>query len=308
MGMGRGAVWASPAVRGALVFAAVGLLFTLNLHASQRASLLRTESSVIERAEVLYVPDNRIVRAVTMGYDQAAADLLWIRAISYFARHFDTDRRYRWLDHFIDQILHFDPRFKRVYHWAGANVLYGSFFTNDDVRRANRYFKLATERFVDDYEAPYRLGLNYYVELRADDPEEKRRLQEEGLGYLELAASRRNAPRELTSLVAAISRRLDRPELSAQYLTDLYLSTADAEQRDSIRARLALVQDEAAIAALQVEADAFAARWQADFGFASPTLFSLMGEPASVRTLDRSWRDLVTGLTDPAHPQPPGAP
>ena len=89
-----------------------------------------------------------------------------------------------WLEYFLNQIVELDPDFTKVYHWAGANVLYGRRFTNENVHRSNRYYELALKRNPDDFEAAYRLGLNHYVELKSDDAEEAQKNREMGLAYL----------------------------------------------------------------------------------------------------------------------------
>lgn len=284
--------------RASLWCAAVFTLVVFNRTAGLSADVARANDALVESAEVLYVPDDRIVKALTLGYDQAAADVLWLRTLSYFARHFTSDRRYRWLDHFVDQVIRFDPKFARVYHWAGANVLYGAAFTNDAVERSSRFYKLALEQYPEDYEAAYRLGLNYYIEMKSPDVDERRRYQEQGLAWLELAANMPGAPEMMANLVASISRKLGKATLASQYLVDMYLSTEDPEKRAEIQARLKQVNADSADAVAEAAAQ-FQARWHAHFAYVPPTIFSLMGEPEHIETPDVPWRTLVSGLGAP---------
>lgn len=279
----------------------VGLLAALLAH--NRLSLVTARSARANEAaasfqgEVLYVPDTRLSRAMAMGYNQAAADLLWIRTIGYFSEHFTTDRRYTWLEHFVEQILELDPHWRLVYHWAGASVLYGRRFTNENVRLSSGFYERALKRFPDDHEAAYRLGLNYYVEMRSADPAEHRRFQEIGLSWLEQAANMPSAPASIRGLVASVSRKLGKSQLALQYLIDLYLSTDDPEQRAELHARMEDMKAEQGDAEeLAAAAARFQNSWKSFFPYVSPPLFALLGEPEQAGTPDRPWPTLVPDI------------
>ena len=245
------------------------------------------------QGEVLYVPDRRQLRLMTLGYDQTAADLVWVRTLEYFASHFKGDRRYPWLEHFLEQIISLDPDFTKVYHWAGANVLYGRRFTNENVERSNHFYALALKRDPDDFEAAYRLGLNYYVELKSDDSEQRRKWREQGLSYLDRAANTPWAPTRVRNLVASISSRLGKKQIALQYLVDLYVQTSDPIQRDKLKLRIEAIQKEIGRSAGPEDAVRFEADRKKHFAYLSPALFSILGEPHRQRIGDKGWRDLV---------------
>ncbi len=244
--------------------------------------------------ETLYVPDLRLIRFMTLGYDQAAADLMWLRSIGYFARHFNSDRNYPWLEFLLDQVIALDPKFRRVYHWAGANVLYGQQFTNPNVLRSSRFYELALQHFPDDYEAAYRLGLNYYIEMKSNDPDELRGYKEKGLGYLELAANIQGAPANLRSLVASISRKLGKEQVALQYYIDQYIQTDDPGTRIFLKNRIEEIRRKTSETDdFTKEAMDFQARWQQRFPYLSPTLFTLIDSP---EPKDCDWRQLIPGV------------
>lgn len=273
---------------------AVATLLIHNRLSLLTARTLRDNSVVVETAELLYVPDRRVLSALFLGYDQAAADVLWIRTTEYFGRHFVSDRRYQWLEHFVDLILELDPGFRRVYHWAGTNVLYGRRFTNENVHQSNHYYRRAMEQFPDDYEAAYRLGMNYYVEMQSPDAEEKKRFQEQGVQYLEMAANMPGAPEFLGRLVASVYRKLGKNEAALQYYLELLLEADDPEKRAALEARMAQLGvglDTSAITAAAAEEDA---RHQATFPYATRSLFLLLDPPSVAGPLpDRDWRTLL---------------
>ncbi len=278
----------------------IALLATLLVHnrlARVSATAARANEVAMGASEVLYVPDVRLSRVMALGYDQAAADLLWIRTIGYFTEHFTSDRRYPWLEHFIEQILELDPQWRLVYHWAGASVLYGRRFTNENISLSNHFYERALERFPEDHEAAYRLGINYYVEMRGTDPAERRRFQEIGLSWLELAANMPSAPSNIRSLVASISRKLGKSQLAMQYLIDLYLGTDDPAQRAELRGRIEDMKAEQGDAPeVAATAARFQQSWKSFFPYVSPPLFALLGEPEQIGTPDRPWPTLVPDI------------
>lgn len=288
----RFAAFSEPA-RVLIVAALLTTLIGVNRAALVTSRSLYAEDTVIQDAEVLFVPDTRLSRLITVGYDQAAADLVWLRTIGYFTAHFSGDRQYRWLEHFINQIIELDPNFRKVYHWAGASVLYGRRFTNENVLLSNVFYQKALERFPDDYEAAYRLGLNYYIELRSDDPEEQQRFRAKGLSYLEQAANSPDAPAQLRSLIASISSKMGKSQLALQYLIDLYLGTDDQSQRAALKARIDQLRAEGAGGDSALAAERFRADWEATHPYVTAPIFSLMGEPDRRTITDRSWRSLL---------------
>ena len=257
---------------------------------------LKDNAAFATSTEVIYVPDIRQMRLMTLGYNQAAADFVWIRTLEYFARHFKGDRKYPWLEHFLNQIVALDPDFTKVYHWAGANVLYGRRFTNENVRRSNRYYELALKQNPDDYEAAYRLGLNHYVELKSNDPDESRKNRELGLAYFERAANTPGAPDRVRSLVASISSRLGKHQLALQYLVDLFTQTQDVEQRQSILGRIEALKKNIGDASIADDAMRFQAQWQENFPYIPASLYSILGEPTAEMPIDRGWRSLLSDI------------
>jgi hypothetical protein len=258
---------------------------------------------MVEGAEVVFVPDKRLSRIMGLGYDQAAADLLWLRTLSYFSKRFVHSRKYSWLEHFVHQIIDLDPYFRKVYHWAGASVLYGRRFTNENVLLSNRIYERAMAQFPDDYEPAYRIGLNYYVEMKSPDKAELRRYREQGLAYLERAANSPHAPELIRNFVASISSKLGKTQLARQYLIDMYMATTDPDMREGLKDRIAALDKKSGAQSMEVAA-AFHEAWKANYPYVTPSIYALMGEPAQRTAPDRSWRDLVPDVDLQGDAQP----
>ena len=281
----------------AALFLALGFtLTTLHFVHAQEARQIFDESPVVASSEVLYVPDTRVSRLTMLGYDQAAADLTWLRTLGYFGRHFTTDRRYQWLEFLIDQIIELDPRFQKVYHWAGANVLYGRRFTNANVLRSNHFYEAALARFPDDYEAAYRLGLNHYIELRSDDPEERRRYKEQGLAHLEMAANMPGAPQRMRNLVASIAHKLGHEHITTQYLLELLAQEQDPQRKEELLHRIKAAAAAVDIDELRTAAETYQRSRDTTFPYLPDDLYVVLGEPQSRRWPERGWRELIPDI------------
>jgi tetratricopeptide (TPR) repeat protein len=60
--------------------------------------------------EVLYLPSEQGLQWISFGYKNALADLLWFSTVSYFGKHFGTDKKYIWLSHMCNLVLELDPQ------------------------------------------------------------------------------------------------------------------------------------------------------------------------------------------------------
>ena len=52
------------------------------------------------------------------------ADYLWIKAIVYFGKHFETDKSCRWFYHLLDVVSTLDPYFESAYEIGGVTLAY----------------------------------------------------------------------------------------------------------------------------------------------------------------------------------------
>jgi len=275
---------------------AAAALLALHASASLEARLTRSSMGSARSAadEVVLLSRVEVTRLLALGRDMAAADALWVRAIQYFARHMLTDRRFPLLEPLVEQVLALDPRFRDAYFWAGTSVLYAGQVTPERVHRANAFYLAAMERFPEDYEAPYRLGINLYSELRAEDPAQRARDQRRGLAYLERAARARNAPESVRDLVRGVARRLGDDEVLFYALTDELARASSAELRATLEGRLEELMARMARSGELRALLAGAERLERERLASAPYLDALDFEQLAPRPLSpRSWRELL---------------
>jgi hypothetical protein len=247
--------------------------------------------------EVVYVARSSTLNLLTLGYKQVAADWIWLKTIQYFVRHLLTDRRYPWMIYFVNQIIEFDPQFKQLYMWAGSCILYGREITPERVFLSNRLYEEALIHFPEDYEPAYRLGMNFYSELRVDDPELRARYQKKGLAYFERAAHAPNAPLSVIDLIKGIAQRSGQDEILFYALTDEYLREQDPQLRFQLQKRLNSISNRLGQSAswqtrLQ-EIDRLDQIRQTEYPYLHSLDFELIYQPTPH---PQSWRDLIPDL------------
>ena len=118
----------------------------------------RTRGAWVVQEELLYLPSGNMLKVVSLGFDEAMADILYIKMIDYFATHLMTDRTYTWLYHTADLVTTLDPYFRFPYIFAGLVLnLEGHQFEN-----ARKLLTKGMTVFPDDWYFPFVLGLNYF--------------------------------------------------------------------------------------------------------------------------------------------------
>lgn len=70
--------------------------------------------------ELRYLPNGENLKALSFGYRNTLADLLWFNAINYFGKHYRGDKNLKWLYHMCDLVATLDPKAHHVYEFCGT--------------------------------------------------------------------------------------------------------------------------------------------------------------------------------------------
>ncbi|MFT6396156.1 MAG: hypothetical protein ACJAYU_000899 [Bradymonadia bacterium] len=208
-----------------------GILVALNKVSAQQdrdVEILTTEEIAAS------VPSGQALTLLAMGHNEAMADLLWLNALSFYGRYRIINDDVEWLDPHINAIVEVDPKFRRVYEWAGAVIMYGGVINNESVMATNRVLERGVERFPYDWSLRMMLGINYVYELI---PRTRAELELEtewrryGTEQLAVGAGLPNAPETLRLASTSMLRRRAGWERIARSLEEVYLMTAADEAR-----------------------------------------------------------------------------
>jgi hypothetical protein len=213
------------------------------------AALHRGVAARQPSAELMYLPPTPFLRAVSVGYRQALADVLWFRTISYFGYHYQGDRVYNWLAYMCNVVTDLDPRAEYVYAFGGVMLSWEADRVDDGIALLEK----GTRHMPDSWRLHYILGFNYYFF--------KNDLAAAGRAF-EAAVHIPGAPDWLTRMLATMSAAQRGNGDAVAFLTDIERDTTNDEMRSAIHARvleLTLARD---IDALEAAVKAFESRFQ----------------------------------------------
>lgn len=261
----------------------LGALFTQVARLDVRRA--KVHQAQLELVETSYVPPSGALRLVSIGHEQFVADLLFIRAFSYFMDHLFGDRTYEWLDTYIDTIIALDPYNPAVYRWATQVVKYGQLITNEDIERSIHYAELGAERFPNDWRFWLDIGFNYYFEWRSGDPEERRRMRDKALDYFAVASLLPGSQLD-PNFVTALYMQKDDKKMALFHAYQRYFDASDKERAELIKTIRELETDEAVSEIVEEDKE-----WKETFPFVSRSFFSFLG-PRKIPTVPRTWSEI----------------
>jgi hypothetical protein len=225
----------------AALFVACVLALAVFVSHHRLAATLAAAAAPRERAPEAYMlPEPRALQVIGLGHDEMMADLVWLRALSYFAGQFVGDRDFRWLDRYIETVIALDPNFRMIYEWAGAVVISGAeAITNERVHVANRFLEMGRQRYPDDWRLNFMLGCNYRFELRPANEEQEQAWRLLGGTYLRRAAELPDAPAWLSLTALRTLERYGADDEAVQRGIQAFLA-ARGQLSASLRAELEL--------------------------------------------------------------------
>jgi len=177
------------------------------------------------KLEPTYVPDSPFLRAVSLGYHNVAADVLWFHTTSYFGKHLRRTRSYPWLARMCDIITDLDPRAEHVYRFAGAILPWEAKQPEEGARLLGKGASALPESWVLSYLA----GFTYHFFL--DD-------HARAIEYMQQAARNPNASPFVRKLLTKLMAKKGAAESAVAFLEELSRGTQNADVRRSIEEQL----------------------------------------------------------------------
>ena len=245
-----------------------------------------SHGDVIERREafppetdISYVPPAAQLRWMSVGYREALADLLWIRALVFAGEHIGkvdvaaTDR-------FVDGITELSPRFKRAYVWGGITAVYGATgkITRDQVDRAIRIYRKGVDRFPESHEILYPFGMLLTHQVASTEgytPQEKAAYAEEGIEMIRRAAAFGADPLVRRYAATLVAER-GGDQLAIQFLESQLAQAEDEDHRRLLRRKLSQLAGEGAVESIERVRQEFEAQWQADAPYVPDAIWAVI--------------------------------
>lgn len=251
------------------------------------ASLLRARASATfvqtqTYEDMYYLPPSGWLVPFSLGYRDALADLIWMRALVYFGDEIMNHGVVQHAFDYTEAMIELSPHMRAAYAWIGTSGLYhsGGTITAADAERVASFLERGVRMFPDDGDLEWQLGATYSYELPPllSDPEAREAAKRRGLPHLQRAALLGAGPQWLALSNATQLMRLGQREQALRHLEQIYSTVTDEDSRREMRARIAQLRS-------SVYAEAFerANREQEearrrDFPYLSPTMFLFVGE------------------------------
>jgi hypothetical protein len=267
-------------MNGAALVAALLVVSALGVARTQ-PRLARVVHEVKEKDDVYVLPPPAQLKAVALGYDAAAVDLLWAKLLVEFGTRWHEKREFH-PDLYVDTILYLDPTYRSVYRFADTLLCYHPLHASEaDVRKARAILEEGTRERPWDYEVWLEYGqfsafLGPGFLTTASDAEKDDWRRAGALAIVK--AVDLGAPGVEAVSAATILVRTGETTAAIESLKrDYAYNYDDPEQRDEIARKLARLNAQAANETEAREMGVLYSMWKADWSFLTKTQLLLLG-------------------------------
>lgn len=204
--------------------------------------------------DVYYLPSPEVLAVMSMGHREAAADIVWMKALVYIGSEFEARGALRNFFRYADTIVELDPDFRRAYSWGATMGLYRPASPSlTDALRAVGYLERAATRFPDDPETAWQRAAAWSYELPSfsRDVAEQQRFREIGAEHMVVAARLGGGPAWLALTNATQLESLGRLDRAIHHLSEMHAMTRDPALQAEIEARLERMHADVRLEALR---------------------------------------------------------
>ena len=230
--------------------------------------------------DVLYLPPAQHLGPMSLGYREALADLIWIRAV-IFAGDQVGGTDHQWIMEYLEAIYSLAPQFRRPYAWGGVAFVYtGRAIDRPMIDRAIALYQRGLEHFPEDHELLFAAGMLLTRDVQSVpgySDEEKAAAMAEGAALIRKAAAF-GAPPLVRELAATLVSEGGADQLAIQFLESQLLQAEDENLRRLLRQKLDVALGEAGGASIERLRAEFEADREAEAPYLPPDLYELIRE------------------------------
>ena len=201
------------------------LLFLTIVSASRLGAAVSSKRDLANDLEVLYLPKREGVEVLAFGYKNFLSNVLWIKTISYFGRHYRIDGVYTWLGHMCDLVTALNPRAEHAYFFCSMMLSWEA----GQAQASEALLTRATQTFPNDWRYRYHRGFNRMNFMH----------NAQGAKDDFIAASiMPNAPVFVATLASKKLAELEDPAEAVKFLERIVESTRDPTERAVLQYKL----------------------------------------------------------------------
>jgi len=210
---------------------AVGSLVAILLWGGAVSVAPLAERGDTEQEELFYFPSGKLLKEVSLGYEQAAAALAWLRTVQYYGEHRRTDQSYEEMYHLCNVVAELDPAFLEPYIFGSLVIITEGERPLDGVELLRRGY----ENNPDSWRILFETGFVYYVFAENHAVAAQ---------YFSQAAAMPDAPEQVRRFAAYVTYQAG--ELETAYL--LWQHLAESSQFPDLREKAERKMEEIAVA------------------------------------------------------------
>jgi hypothetical protein len=192
-------------------------------------------------ADVLYVPPPEHLEPMSLGYREALADILWVRALVFTGQRIGT-ADVGAVTRYAEAVTGLSPRFHQAYIWGGVTPIYGGGgdITRDMVDRSIGTYRRGIEYFPESHKLLYAYGMLLTVQVSSTPgytEEEEARFAEEGIEMIRRAAAFGADPLVRQYATTLLTEHATE-QMARQFLETQLATAEDEDYRRMLRRKL----------------------------------------------------------------------
>ncbi len=201
------------------------LLFSLPLilaslfYIQQKIDIKRGRFQQVEK--FMFLPKGEYLKAAVLGYDQLAADIIWLQAIQVIGEKRISAEGYNWIYHALDVVTTLDPKFDYAYQVGG--IVLSTLGNKIDL--SNAILEKGLKENPDVWQIPFYLGFNHFFYM--DD-------YKKAADYMTIASGLPGRPFYIPQLAATLYVEEGSPEVALEFLERAYKETEDERIKKEI--------------------------------------------------------------------------
>ena len=219
-------------------------LFTLMILTQKVAS--SAYHATIEEDDRYYLPPAGWLRLFCLGYNEAMADLIWVKTVIHFGEQTKKETAETgFVMNYLLTAVELDSRFRALYTVGSTLTMYQSQgrITRKSLDMAIQLLERGIRVFPNDGELFFSLGFIHHYEMLnfiSSDPEDPITKEHLRLGryYFSRAALMNNAPPYAALLSASLMQKWGAAEMVTAHLKAMLMKETDPKIRAELIARL----------------------------------------------------------------------
>ncbi len=233
------------------------------------------------------LPSAEYLPASSVGYREALADLIWVRAILFVGEPRNA-KEWQTIQRALEAITLLSPTFRRPYLWGSTSYIYNGekVIRREMIDRALDITRQGVARFPEDHELLFILGMLLTRDVATTDEyskEEKAAAREEGIAAIRRSAAFGAPPIVRQYAATLVSQGGDR-QLAISFLEGQLLSAQTEDHRRLILAKLAEIGAQDRAGELEQMRLQHTERQAQDLPYVDSDLYVLLAPPQTLPT------------------------